>query len=158
MIRLLKSIGYTVTIINSDQSSVNRKAFSILGVTVQQPYFFVDDLKVVALYDIPHLFKSARTTFLEKRMSTSDGVFSGNCVKRIFESQDNQGSKVFPKLTYRHLNYDTFDKMRVFLAVQVLSKSVANGVESMIESGFFEIDDESILLSCLLCWLRSRNV
>lgn len=140
MIRLLKSIGYSVAIINSDQSSVNRKAFSVLGVTVEQPYFFVDDIKVVALFDVPHLFKSARTTFLEKQMTTSDGVVSGVPVKKIFESQD--GRKIFPKLSYRHLNYDTFDKMRVFLTVQILSKSVANGVQSMIESGFFETEDE----------------
>lgn len=65
---------------------------------------------------------------------------SGNCVKQIFESQE--GAKVFPKLTYRHLNYDTFDKMRVSLAVQILSKSVSKGIELMIDSGFFKTDEE----------------
>lgn len=58
MIRLLMSIGYKVKVVNADQSGVNRKAFSILGVTVHEPFFYVDDIKVYALFDVPHLFKS----------------------------------------------------------------------------------------------------
>lgn len=58
IIRELKLIGYNVIVTNFDQSGPNRRAFSLLGVTTESPYFFVDSLKIFAMFDIPHLFKS----------------------------------------------------------------------------------------------------
>lgn len=58
VVRELKEIGYAVKIVNMDQSGVNRRAYSLLGVTKEEPSFFVDDQKVWAMFDLPHLYKS----------------------------------------------------------------------------------------------------
>lgn len=58
IIKELSAIGYNVCVLNMDQSAVNRKAFAKLGVTVENPFFVVDEQKVFAGHDIPHLFKS----------------------------------------------------------------------------------------------------
>lgn len=58
LIQLLLSIGYKVRIITCDQSAVNRKAYALLDVNVNQPFFYVNDVKIFALYDFPHLMKS----------------------------------------------------------------------------------------------------
>lgn len=58
LIRELRLIGFRVVFVNQDQSGVNRKAYGLLGATVEQPYFYVDETKVWTLYDVPHLIKS----------------------------------------------------------------------------------------------------
>lgn len=58
LIRELKSIGFRVVFVNQDQSGVNRRAYSLLGATIEEPYFYVDEMKVWTVYDVPHLIKS----------------------------------------------------------------------------------------------------
>lgn len=58
IIKELAAIGYRVRFVNQDQSGVNRRAFDLLGASVEEPYFDVDSLKVWTVFDIPHLFKS----------------------------------------------------------------------------------------------------
>lgn len=58
MIRELQAIGYTVKLVNQDQSGANRKAFTLLGATKENLFFFVGDQKVFAMFDVPHLYKS----------------------------------------------------------------------------------------------------
>lgn len=58
IIRELKAIGFNVCFVNQDQSGVNRKAFNVLGASIENPWFFIDELKVWTVFDIPHLFKS----------------------------------------------------------------------------------------------------
>lgn len=138
VIRMLKDIGYQVVFSCMDQSGVNRKAYTILGVTDTQPFFFVDDVKVFAIFDVPHLFKSNRTTFLEYRMESCDGKINGSIVKDAYVADKKASTRLFTKLTDDHFFYDTFQKMRVNLAVQVLSESVAVGLQKMVENGFFK--------------------
>lgn len=84
----------------------------------------------------------ARTLFLEKIIASGDDVIDGSCVKKIYEAGLKDGSPIFEKITFKHLYYDTFDKMRVSLAVQILSKSVSEGICKMIETNLFETEEE----------------
>lgn len=137
VIRMLKNIGFQVVFSCMDQSAVNRKAYSLLGVNAESPFYFVDDLKVYAIFDVPHLFKSNRTTFLEYQMESCDGKILGQIVKDAYLADKRASTRLFPKLTDEHFFYDTFQKMRVNLAVQVLSNSVADGLKKMLDNGFF---------------------
>uniref|UniRef100_A0A336N440 CSON010607 protein n=1 Tax=Culicoides sonorensis TaxID=179676 RepID=A0A336N440_CULSO len=131
IIRALRDIKYEVIATTCDQSAVNRKAFSILKATPDEPYFFVDDYKVWALFDIPHLFKSARISFLERKMTSKNGNISGDLVKKAFYLHKDLATNCFSKLSNVHFEYDTFEKMRVDLAVQILSESVASSLEHL---------------------------
>lgn len=138
-----------------DQSGVNRKAYSILGVTETQPFFFVDNLKVYAIFDVPHLYKSNRTTFLECAMESSDGKVSGQIVKDAYLTDKNNSTRLFPKLNDEHFFYDTFQKMRVNLAVQVLSNTVAIGLQKMNENGLFKNNSE--VVNNTISYIKNMN-
>jgi len=43
--------------------------------------------------------------------------------------------RLAPKLTYAHINLGPFEKMRVYLAAQVFSLSVAAGINTHLELG-----------------------
>lgn len=58
ILHLLQSIGYKVVVINADQSAVNRKAFSLLGVTRDEPSFHENGHQTFVTFDVPHLYKS----------------------------------------------------------------------------------------------------
>lgn len=84
IIRILRDINDDVVATVMDQSGVNRKAYSLFGATVEEPFFFVDGVQVFALFDYPHLFKSMRTTALEGAMELSDGKISGEIIKNAY--------------------------------------------------------------------------
>lgn len=156
LIRLLRNINYNVVATNFDQSAVNRKCYSLLGVNTETPYFLVDDVKVWALFDVPHLIKSARTTFMDHSMESLDGKVSGEIIRKCYNKDKMTTTKTFPKLTDAHLYYDTFQKMRVNLAVQLLSESVASGLESMTSVGVLKQDDK--VVKATIGFVRNFNV
>lgn len=86
LIRLLRDIGYNIVIVNGDQSAVNRKCYNLLGASETNPYFHVDDSKVYAIFDLPHLIKSLRETFLKHGLHTVDGKVSGEIVRQCYNA------------------------------------------------------------------------
>lgn len=58
IIKELKAICYRVRLVNQDQSGVNRRAYDLLGATLESPFFYVDEMKIWTVYDFPHLIKS----------------------------------------------------------------------------------------------------
>lgn len=140
IVRMLADIQYQIVIVNMDQSGVNRKAFTILEATEDHPYFFVEGMKVYATFDVPHLFKSLRTTFLEHKMESVGGKIAGDLVKTAYLLDKKATIRLFPKLTDNHFFYDTFMKMRVNLAVQVVSNTVAQGLRKMTDNGLLKKD------------------
>lgn len=92
---------------------------------------------------------------MEKGLSTDDGNVSGKSIYKIYHSE--QGSTVFDKLTDKHLYYDTFDKMRVGFAVQIISNSVSEGIKHMIESGIFDDDEERQEAQNTVVFLKNMN-
>lgn len=93
-----------------------------------------------------------RTLFLEYGLQTVDGIACGSIIKKIYDSELQQSSRLLPKLTDTHFNYDTFQKMRVYLATQVLSNSCSSAIEQMLEKGFFsETDIPKAKASALFC-------
>lgn len=56
--------GLCPKIITCDQGTYNQSALKSLGVTKNKPYFFIDDTKIYALFDVPHLLKSVRNNLI----------------------------------------------------------------------------------------------
>lgn len=71
-------------------------------------------------------------------VETMNGKASGEHIRKIYNYEQEHPTKLLEKLTGLHFNYDTFDKMRVYLAVQILSESCASALEKMIEVDFFK--------------------
>lgn len=102
----LQEIGLNVLYTVSDQGPTNRGAISSLrGQTIEgeyDPVYYVGGSKIIHLYDSPHLIKSVRNNLI-----TSDLQIKKNCLCPIGRN-----------------------KMRVSLAAQVFSESVACGMKT----------------------------
>lgn len=136
-IKVLIDVGLEVIAIVCDQGPNNRKCYSQLGVTEHTPYFELNKHNIFALYDPPHLIKSVRNNLLSGDLETPDGIASWAILKELYEYEQNCSTKLCPKLTSRHIYPNAFEKMRVKLATQALSRTVAAGIKTMHEFGTF---------------------
>lgn len=87
--------------------------------------------------DAPHLVKTTRNCLLHSDSGTctrymwNDGSFIlWQHITQIFYQDTDNGLKLPPKLTYDHINLNSYSIMRVNLAAQVLSASVATVLKS----------------------------
>lgn len=132
-LRISKSVGIRVRAICCDQGPSNRKAHTLFGVTYKKPYSIVNGEKIFFFFDVPHLIKSVRNNFIGKKiLKTPDGWAKWEHILTIF-SEDSKSEliKRCPKLTQSHIAPNTFEKMKVSFATQVLSKSVAAALKDL---------------------------
>lgn len=61
LIPLLKEIGLKVCILTADMGSNNL----VLAITIERPYFFVGEQKVMYIFDVPHIFKAIRNNLIK---------------------------------------------------------------------------------------------
>ncbi|KAJ2949380.1 hypothetical protein O0L34_g15292 [Tuta absoluta] len=125
---------------------VNRRALSILGATTEHPYIKFETREIVTFYDTPHLLKCFRNMFLKYNVECDTNIHSCGKIGRgvakwshisDFHQADSMSPNfVFaPCLKKEHLNPNTKQKMKVNLAAQVLSHSVAAGMFAKISDG-----------------------
>ncbi|XP_063896832.1 uncharacterized protein LOC126056415 [Helicoverpa armigera] len=129
-----------------DLDGVNKRALCQLGASVENPFIEVSNHKIVTLFDTPHLLKCFRNLFMKYHVRfrtniTSDhqqgiGVAKWSHIKQFYELDNNNPNFVFaPCLSKQHLEPNSKQKMRVKLAAQVLSHSVAAGLYTKIAGG-----------------------
>jgi len=140
--RKLRSAGFTVACIICDQGATNRQMFDMFGVTVDVPYVDVDGDIVHFMYDPPHLVKCLRNNFMKY-----DLLFNGHRVKwqyllDFYARDSKQKLKLAPKLTEKHFNLPPFASMRVRLATQIFSHSLAAGIFTHVSLGAMVLDAE----------------
>lgn len=131
----LLDAGIDVVATNCAQGSTNRGAYEELQVTTEEPYFNFNGKQVVCLFDIPHLFKSVRNNLLDHDFIVEENIFSWNVLKKVY-SEDN--STIRHKLTPAHIMPDSFQKMNVKLATQVLSGHLATSIYAATHTILFE--------------------
>lgn len=125
----LHSITYDGTSVNKTMciklganfSPKNMKAYIDHPIT-QQPIYLI--------WDAAHMMKLVRNCFGEKqKIYNSKGeCIDWNFIRMLHEKQKDQGLHLATKLTNRHIHYHN-EKMRVKLAVQVLSESVNSALK-----------------------------
>jgi len=94
-------------------------------------YFFISDP--------PHLLKTARNCLSSSHNKSKtrhmwfNGDISWGHIMKLYEEHCSSNSEfqLCPKLTKRHVKLTSFSKMRVSLAAQVLSATVANALEQV---------------------------
>lgn len=92
--------------------------------------------EVFLMIDYVHCLKLLRNVFASQNyLIDADGKkISWKFIKRLQEVQDENGLKLANKLTFRHVNFHD-QKMKVNLASQVFSKSVADAINTLREIG-----------------------
>lgn len=121
----LQDIGLFVRVLISDQGSNFISLSNLLNVTVEKPYFIVNKTKIYYIFDTPHLLKSLRNNFIKYYIKFNDRTTSFEHVKTFYEKDCTLAIKSAPKLTNRHIYPNSFQKMNVSYAAQLMSHSVA---------------------------------
>jgi len=133
----LYAVGVHVVSITFDGCSANMNMAKILGASfdMKNPKFTFShpsnpNLDVALFLDACHMLKLIRNTLAEKTvLIDADGNrISWAYLKKLQELQCSEGLLAANKLTERHIQWHR-QKMKVKLAAQTLSSSVANALE-----------------------------
>lgn len=132
----MTEIGFKIVATVCDQCSTNRKTYQCLEITMEQPYYFdLNGNKVLALFDMPHLIKLVRNSFLKSEFEDIDnGMISCDVVRMIVAEDEKFSTKISPKIGNVHIAPNTFQKMSVKLAFQLLSHSTYAAIKAVSTS------------------------
>ncbi|XP_063934406.1 uncharacterized protein LOC135146177 [Zophobas morio] len=142
--------GGNVRGIICDGATTNRKMWSILGISGQKNNLVnsfknpCNDEPIYAFSDTPYLFKCVRNRmYNQPHLVTPFGKILWSYYEALYElDKKNPGNlRVCKKLSYDHINPTNFLKMRVKLATQIFSNSVADGLTIYKERNPSVIDD-----------------
>lgn len=135
IINKLFDTGVLPKVVVCDQASTNQNVFKRLGVTSKHPFFFCNNRKLFALYDVPHLIKNIRNNFLLNDYVNGEENMSFQDIRSTYNiDKASNVSRSLTKLTERHMNPNAFQKMTVSLATQVFSNSVAAAIRTAKET------------------------
>jgi hypothetical protein len=135
------AVGVKVLFICCDGAAQNRKLFQLYGnddeVTYKTKHMYAtDDRDIYFISDPPHLLKTARNCFAnsfahsKSRLLWFTQDISWTHVSTLYnEHCEKSELRLCPKLTRSHVELTSFSKMRVSLAAQVMSSTVANALE-----------------------------
>lgn len=141
-IKKLLNISLNVKAFVTDQGS-NFVSFSkSVYVSPQRPYFTVNGKEIVYLFDPPHLLKSTRNMFFKHNFSIDDELTDNKYIIQFYNEDSKLNLRLAPKLTHAHINPGPFEKMRVYLAAQVFSESVAAGMNTHLELGKLPLESK----------------
>jgi len=138
-----EATGFTVLGLTTDQGTNFEKAFRSLGVTIENPKFSHRNKSYFIHRDPPHLVKNARN-FLHKgpvKVPGQSGKASWTHLEKLYAMDKVNSLKIVPKITSRHVGELQFAaKMKVKLATQIMSHSVAAALDYMVAINRLESD------------------
>ena len=141
-IEKLANIGLSVRVVICDQGATNQQMFRFFGVSADKPFAEIGSNKVVFMFDSPHLLKNVRNNLMKHDFIIGDKRVSWKYVYEFYQSDAKQSIRMAPRLTKKHLELPPFAAMRVCLAAQVLSHTVAAGICTYSDMG--KMPDEAL--------------
>ena len=130
LINKLHNCDLVPKVIICDQAGCNRGLFTSMGVShKQQDKTFIvrNGSKIHFMWDTPHLLKSARNMLLKYRIKVNKRLVDFQYVREVYHIEKFQFAKS-TKLTKSHIYPNSMERMRVPLAAQTISGSVAGAV------------------------------
>ena len=129
----LTEVGLNVVALVCDQGSNNRSFLQTLEkVSITRPYIEVDGRKIFIFYDPPHLLKNVRNNLKKADLQVGDNMVSWQHIVAFYNFDKTQKIQMAPKLKDKHIDLPPFAGMRVNLAAQVLSHTVAAGISTLV--------------------------
>ena len=126
---------------------LNQALYRELGVSVEQPFFEHNGTKIFAFYDMPHLLKSVRNNLKNYNIQFIE-VKDGNQQKNVMtaswkdieefykeDTKEDNKYRCAPKLTDNHIYARGLSSMKVKLAAQIFSHTVAAGLSLSVRGG-----------------------
>lgn len=134
-IKKLFSIGLIVNAVVSDMSSSFIRLSNMLNISPNNSEFYVEDNKILYIFDTPHLIKATRNNLLQNNFQFNNYKTSWAHIKQFYEKDKLLSRRCVPKLTNSHLDPTKSEKMKVKLATQIFSNSVASCMHTYISLG-----------------------
>ena len=125
---------HNIRIINitCDGAQANIATLNKLGAVIPEKPFFSHsamESKVFVTLDPVHMLKLARNALgTMRRFRAPDGIVDYCYIEKLHELQEDIGLRLGNKLSKRHMNWKNM-KMKVKLAAEILSSSVADAIE-----------------------------
>lgn len=115
-----------------DQAPQNQSLFTHLKVSESSPFILYKENKIFALFDVPHLTKSVRNNFKKYTIEFGEHKLAKwSHVEQLYAI--DSGLKY--RITNAHMEAKGLNSMRVKLATQILSHSVAAGISLLTAIG-----------------------
>lgn len=134
-INKISKTGLIVRAVIADMGSNFIQLSNILGITLANVEFLMDNQKFIYLFDTPHLIKATRNNLLKNHFEFEGNITSWSHIKEFYEKDIQYSSRCAPKLCNPHIYPTSFEKMKVKYAVQVLSNTVASAMRTFIHTG-----------------------
>ena len=151
--------------VTCDMGSCNRAMWREFGIQVGktgQPVFSVPHpvepkLKLHFMANVPHVVKNIKVALVNGQQIDVDGRYvSIKPVEALAKLQENRELKIAPKLKLKLKQLQApslFDKMKVSNATNIISNSVAKGLEFMVANKL--MDEELVEAAGDTAWLIS---
>lgn len=99
-----------------------------MGIEQDRPYFEIQGKRIFAIHDPPHLLKTLRRNWMKYDIKSSKGLACFKHVIDFYEFDKTLPRRCAPKLTDQHVYAVGIQSMKVALASQIFSNSVAAGM------------------------------
>ena len=147
----LQNSGLHVKGLICDQGSNNLSFIETLEkVTPEKPFIHVNGERVLVFFDPPHLLKNIRNNFMKHGFTLHGRQIKWRHVVEFYEFDSKCSVRMAPKLTDYHINLRPFTNMKVNLAAQVLSHSVAAGISFLVQCD--KMDKEALETAKFIDW------
>ena len=134
----LERAGLIVKTMICDQGPNNQRCMSkFFNITTTKTYTTINNNNIYLFYDPPHLLKNIRNNFKKHNYILNEEEISWNYLVNFYNYDKQTEIRMAPKLTDDHFELPYNRKMKVNLAAQVLSHTVAAGINTMIRSKEF---------------------
>lgn len=131
--RLLAALGLTAVLSTCDGGSTNLKAYRILGGTALCPVISISGRKMSTAFDPAHLMKCARNMTINNILYVGDTAVPFDYLLNMYGFDLTNSNRQCPKLTDNHLYPSGKKKMKVSYAAQLLSRTSAILMDSMVK-------------------------
>ena len=136
--------GLDTMVLICDQGTNNRLFLQTLEkVSIEKPYIVYNNKRVFVIYDPPHLLKNVWNNFMKSNYKYDDVEVRWQYIVDFYNRDKTMSIKMAPKLTDRIIILPPFPAMRVNLAAQTLSHSVAAGINKLCTLNYLP-DDASV--------------
>ena len=103
--------------------------------TQDNPYFLSSGKKIYVLLTPSHLIKNVRNNLKKHGLSVNRKPVLWQHIQQFYDLDSTHQIRMAPELTAKHINLPPFAPLRVKLATQVLSHSVAAGISTACSLG-----------------------
>jgi hypothetical protein len=138
--------GLEVVATVCDMAANNVNVLKNKGVSEETPFFTFRDQEIAAVFDPPHLLKCTRNLFLKYNVGNVEcditingepyiGTAKWDDILKLFEVEKRNVYSLLPKVTERHIKPVGRNSMKVSLAAQVMSSSMAAAISTLVTVG-----------------------